>query len=331
MSMNRIFVLGAGAWGTALALVARQAGRHVTLWARDPGFVSTIRAAGENQRYLPGIALPADIVLTAELGAAQASDVVLLVAPAQHLRGLLTLLSPRVPRGVPLVLCAKGIEQRSGLFLHEVIAEAMPGHPVAALSGPTFASEVARGLPTAVTLACPDAGLGWGLVHALGTRTFRPYWQADLIGAEVGGAVKNVLAIACGIATGLALGDNARAALVTRGLAELARLGQALGARPETLMGLSGLGDLILTCGSPQSRNMSLGMALGQGRRLEDILAERHTVAEGVATAQAVQAVAARWGVEMPICQAVNAILHQGVDVSSMLQGLLERPFKAER
>lgn len=325
-----IFVLGAGAWGTALALVGLQAGNALTLWARGTEAVAEMAASRENRRYLPGIALPAALHLTADLAEAATADLVLLVAPTQHLRGLVAQLRPHLRPATPLVLCSKGIEITSGAFLHDMLAETAPGHPVAALSGPTFANEVARGLPTAVTLACPDQALGWRLVHALGTRTFRPYWQGDLVGAEVGGAVKNVLAIACGIAAGLKLGDNARAALVTRGLAELARLGAALGARPDTLMGLSGLGDLVLTCGSPQSRNMSLGIALGQGRSLLETLAERHSVAEGVPTARAVMAVAARLGVDMPICGAIDAILHQGADVQAILQGLLERPFKAE-
>jgi glycerol-3-phosphate dehydrogenase (NAD(P)+) len=330
MSMQHIFVLGAGAWGTALALVAQQAGRMVTLWAREPAAIAAMAVAGENRRYLPGIALPPDLRLSADLADAARADAVLLAAPAQHLRPMVRALVPHLRPDVPLVLCAKGIEIATGAFLHEMLAQEAPAHPVAALSGPTFASEVARGLPTAVALACEHEQLGWALVHALGTRTFRPYWQADLVGAEVGGAVKNVLAIACGIAMGLGLGENARAALVTRGLAELARLGAALGARPDTLMGLSGLGDVVLTCNSPQSRNMSLGIALGQGWSLAETLAQRHSVAEGVPTAQAVMAVAARLGVELPICGAVHAILHTGADLQLALQALLERPFRAE-
>ncbi|HYD30760.1 MAG TPA: NAD(P)H-dependent glycerol-3-phosphate dehydrogenase, partial [Azospirillaceae bacterium] len=235
-----------------------------------------------------------------------------------------------VAPGTAAVICAKGIEQGGFRLLSESVAEVLPQAVPAVLSGPTFAAEVARGLPTAVTLACADTELGARLVETLGSRFFRPYLSDDVVGAQVGGAVKNVLAIACGIVDGRRLGDNARAALVTRGLAEITRLALTLGARPETLGGLSGLGDLVLTCTSPQSRNMSLGLALGQGRHLADILAERHSVAEGVYTAGAVVGLAARMNVDMPICAAVDAILNAGADIGATVAGLLSRPFRIE-
>ncbi len=231
---------------------------------------------------------------------------------------------------MPAVICAKGIERQTGALMSEVAAEALPGGPLAVLSGPTFAAEVARGLPTAVTLACADGDLGALLMAALGSRRFRPYLSDDLVGAQIGGAVKNVIAIACGIVTGRGLGDNARAALITRGLAEMVRLAMAKGAQPETMMGLSGLGDLTLTCNSQQSRNMSLGVALGRGEALADILAARRSIAEGVSTAPSVVALAGRLGVEMPICEAVDRVLHHNADIDATIEALLARPFKAE-
>jgi glycerol-3-phosphate dehydrogenase (NAD(P)+) len=239
-------------------------------------------------------------------------------------------LAPDLPPGVPVVICAKGIEEGSGALMSEVVAATLPEAPQAVLSGPTFAAEVARGLPTAVTLATPDEALGRRLIAALGTRSFRPYLSDDLLGAEIGGAVKNVLAIACGIVMGRRLGDNARAALITRGLAELVRLALARGGRAETLMGLCGLGDLTLTCSSLQSRNHSLGVALGEGRPLAEIVAGRRSIAEGVASAAATAALARRLGVDMPIVAAVDAILHHGAAIDAVIEGLLARPFKTE-
>ncbi|MBF0307074.1 MAG: NAD(P)-dependent glycerol-3-phosphate dehydrogenase, partial [Alphaproteobacteria bacterium] len=239
-------------------------------------------------------------------------------------------LAPHWRRGTPALIGAKGIEEGSFLLLTEVLAEALPEAVPAVLSGPTFAAEVARGLPTAVSVACADQGLGRRMVEALGTPSFRPYWGDDPLGAQIGGAVKNVLAIACGIVAGRQLGDNARAALLTRGMAEILRLAEAKGGRRETLMGLSGLGDLILTATSTQSRNTSLGMALGEGRGLDSVLSERRTVAEGVYTARSVIGLANRLGVEMPLCAAVDAVLHRGADLDETIRGLLARPFKAE-
>ncbi|HYE52039.1 MAG TPA: NAD(P)H-dependent glycerol-3-phosphate dehydrogenase [Azospirillaceae bacterium] len=328
--MRRIGVVGAGAWGTALALAARRAGSDVVLWAREPEVVEGINADRENRLFLPGIALEAGISATADWAGVAATDALLLVTPAQHLRAACRTLRPLLAPGVPVVICAKGIEIDTGSLMSEAVRQELPETPLAVLSGPTFAAEVARGLPTAVTLAIGDAEAGRRLVEAIGGRTFRPYLSDDVVGAQIGGAVKNVLAIGCGIVEGRKLGENARAALITRGLAEINRLGLALGARSETLMGLSGLGDLTLTCSSLQSRNMSLGHALGEGRALADILAERRTVAEGVYTASAVVKLAGRMGVEMPICAAIDAILNHGADVPSTIAALMSRPFKPE-
>jgi len=311
-------------------VAAVRAGRRVVLWAREADVVAAINQTHENPRFLPGVALAPALRATVHLAEAAAADAVLLVAPAQHLRGVCRELAPALAPGVPLVICAKGIESGSAALMTEVVAAEVPGAPQAVLSGPTFAAEVACGLPTAVTLAAADAGLGARLVAALGSRLFRPYRSDDPVGAQIGGAVKNVLAIACGVVEGRRFGDNARAALITRGLAEIVRLGGALGARAETLMGLSGLGDLTLTCTSRQSRNMSLGFALGEGRTLAEILAGRQSVAEGVHSAAAVVALAGRLGVDMPICQAVDAILNRGAVIDETIDGLLARPFRGE-
>ncbi len=328
---RRIGVIGGGAWGTALALAALRAGREALLWAREPAVVGSVNAARENRDYLPGVALPAELRATGDLAEAAACDAILLVTPAQHLRSACAGLAAHLRPDTPLVICAKGIELDSHALMSEAAEAALPaGTPLAILSGPTFAAEVARGLPTAVTLACADAALGARLVEALGSRTFRPYLSDDVVGSQIGGAVKNVLAIACGVVEGRRLGDNARAALITRGLAEITRLALALGGRPETLMGLSGLGDLTLTCSSLQSRNMSLGAALGAGRTLAEVLAERRSVAEGVYTAAAVVGLAGRKGVDMPLCAAVDAILNRGAGLDATIDGLLSRPFRGE-
>jgi glycerol-3-phosphate dehydrogenase (NAD(P)+) len=328
--MERISIIGGGAWGTALALTARRAGRRVTLWAHEAEVVEAINRDHANPLFLPGVPLDQHVHATSDLAEVAAADALLLVAPAQHLRRLATALRPHLPAVTPVVICSKGIEETSGALMSEVVAASLPDAPLAVLSGPTFAAEVARGLPTAVTLASEDAALGQRLLAALGTRSFRPYLSDDVIGAEIGGAVKNVLAIACGIVMGRRLGDNARAALITRGLAEMVRLALAKGGRAETLMGLSGLGDLVLTCTSLQSRNHSLGAALGEGRPLHDILAERRSVAEGVTSAAAAAELARRMGVDMPITAAVDAILHHGAAVDSAIEALLARPFKSE-
>ena len=328
--MERIGVIGAGAWGTALALAAWRAGRAVVLWARDPALASEINARHENRAYLPEIPLDPEIRASADLAEAARCEALLLVTPAQHLREVATDLAPHLDGRRPLVVCSKGVERGTGKLMTEVLNEVLPGRPLAVLSGPTFALEVGRGLPTAVTLAAQDAGLGARLVEALGGRAFRPYLSGDPVGAQVGGAVKNVIAIACGIVSGRGLGENARAALVTRGLAEIVRLGRAKGARPETLMGLSGLGDLTLTCTGLLSRNFALGVALGEGADLDELMAGRRTVAEGVFSAEATVGLAGRLGVEMPISTGVDAILNRGAQIEATIEALLARPFRAE-
>ena len=327
---EKISVIGAGAWGTALAQVAADAGRDVTIWAREPEVVESINATHENATFLSGVELDRGIDATADLAGAANADALLIVTPAQFVRATLKEMEPHLVPGTPVILCAKGIEQRTGSLLTQVLAETAPQATAAVLSGPSFAREVAMGLPTAVTLACADETLGHALAEAIGSRTFRPYYSTDLTGAEIGGAVKNVLAIACGVVEGRKLGASARAALTTRGFAEMTRLGLALGARRETLAGLSGLGDLILTCNSPQSRNMSLGIALGEGKSLDEIMGARNSVSEGVHTATALAELANAKGVDMPIAQAVAAIVTGRMEVDEAMVALLSRPFRAE-
>jgi glycerol-3-phosphate dehydrogenase (NAD(P)+) len=329
--MKRAGVVGGGAWGTALAQVCARAGLETVLWAREREVVDGVNGAHENALFLPGVTLDTAIHATSDYVDLARSDLILAVAPAQHLRSTLQALGPHLAAGTPVVLCAKGVEQGSLKLMTEVAAETVPQATFAVLSGPSFAGEVARGLPTAVTLACPDEELGWRLAEAIATPTFRPYLAQDMVGAEAGGAVKNVLAIACGIVEGRGLGRSAHAALITRGFAEMTRLAVALGAKAETLAGLCGLGDLVLTCSSPQSRNMSVGMALGRGETLQQALAGKLSVAEGVASAPAVRELAARQGVEMPICQAVAAILAGEAEVDQAIGELLSRPLRDER
>jgi glycerol-3-phosphate dehydrogenase (NAD(P)+) len=307
-----------------------RAGRNTLLWAREPEVVAEVASRHTNTLFLPGVALDPGLRATAELAAVAACDVVLMVAPAQHVRATAAALAPHLEAGKPVVICAKGLEQATGKLLAEVLGEALPQATPAVLSGPSFAADVVRGLPTALTLACADQALGMRLAGTLSSRPFRIYRSGDLVGVQLGGAVKNVLAIAAGIVEGKALGASAHAALVARGFAEMRRFGEALGAHPETLMGLSGLGDLVLTCGSPQSRNMSLGRALGQGQNLAAILAGRRSVAEGVYTAAAVVKVAAGKGIDMPIAQAVHAIVEGRLTVDQAIDALLSRPLRAE-
>ncbi len=326
----KIGIVGGGAWGTALAHVMAQKRQNpVRLWAREAAVVASINGTSENRLFLPGIALHRAVHATGCLSELAASDIVLMVSPAQFVRVLCAELKNILNITATIVICAKGIEQHSMKLMSEVVSEVLPGQPLAVLSGPTFAHEVAKGLPTAITLASVNETLGQQLIEALGLPTFRPYWSADIIGAEIGGAVKNVLAIACGIAEGCNLGENAKAAIITRGFAELLRLGVAKGADPQTLMGLCGLGDLILTCGSRQSRNMSLGVALGEGVAAATALSGKRTVAEGAHTAPVLAAMAAALGIDMPICQAVHQIL-QGADVKATINQLLSRPYKSE-
>jgi glycerol-3-phosphate dehydrogenase (NAD(P)+) len=327
--MDRIVVVGAGAWGTALAIAVRRAGRTVTLVPRRPDHAAEIAARRVNEPYLPGCSIDPAIAVTADETCVGDADAVLLAAPAQHLRATLERLRPHWRRAVPVV-CAKGIERTTGLLMPEVVAAMLPEPKPVVLSGPTFAREVAQDLPAAVTLAGHDAATVEALMAALGTRRFRPYASDDPTGAAIGGATKNVLAIAAGIVEGRRLGENARAAMITRALVEIRHLAHAKGGRPETPMGLSGLGDLLLTCTSPQSRNYSLGLALGAGEPLAAILAGRRTVAEGVETSAAIRALAGRLGLDMPIAFAVEAILHQGAEIDATIGQLLARPFRTE-
>jgi glycerol-3-phosphate dehydrogenase (NAD(P)+) len=323
-------VLGAGAWGTALAQAAAGAGRAVTLWALEPEVVESAARQRENALYLPGIPLHPAIRVTGALEALADAQIILAVVPAQHMRATLARFARFARPDMPVVLCSKGVEQGTLALMTDVLRDTLPAAPAAVLSGPSFARDVAIGLPTAVTLACADAALGDRLVQTLGAATFRPYLVADLVGAEVGGAVKNVLAVACGLAEGRKLGESARAALITRGFAEMTRIGVAMGGRAETLAGLCGLGDLILTCSSRTSRNFALGVALGEGLSPADALSGKRSVAEGAASAPAIAALAAREGVDMPICQGVAAVLAGELDVDRLIAGLLARPFRAE-
>jgi glycerol-3-phosphate dehydrogenase (NAD(P)+) len=324
--MTHIGVIGAGAWGTALAQVAAQNG-PVTLWAFEPEVAAAINEVRENSAYLPGIPLSPEIRATAHIADLAACDTLLVVTPAQHMRVILK----AAPVGdTPLLLCAKGIEAGTMALMTEVAAESCPDAPLAALSGPTFASEVASGLPTAVTLACEDEALGAKLAERIALPSFRPYRSTDLIGAEIGGAVKNVLAIACGIVEGAGLGRNARAALIARGFAEMTRFGIARGARPETLAGLAGLGDLVLTCSSEQSRNFSLGLGIGRGNSAASLLSDRRTVAEGAFTAPVLVQAARTAGAEMPIAEAVAALIAGDWTATQAIEALLARPLKSE-
>lgn len=327
--LQTIGVMGAGSWGTALALTAQAAGRTVKLHAREASLARSLSGGHGNPNYLPGLDLPA-IPTTDNVQALRGVDALLAVVPAQFARASLERVEPYLATGTPVVLCAKGIERGTLKLMSDVLAETIPQAVPAVLSGPSFAADVARNLPTAVTLACEDETLGRQLMEALGRDMFRPYWSRDIVGAEVGGAVKNVLAIACGMVEGLALGKSAHAALLTRGFAEMKRLAVAMGGQAETLSGLCGLGDLVLTCSSIQSRNMSFGKALGEGRRAADVLSERLAVTEGAASAPAIAQLALRHGVDMPICNGVAAILDDKITVAEAMDELLSRPFREE-
>src|SRR6201996_3817501 len=323
-SFKSVAVIGAGAWGTALAGVAARAGRDVMLWARNIDAAKNIAATRINPK-LPGVKLDAAISVTSDIAEATKADIILIATPAQSLREAVTLLAPHLAKAKPLIACAKGIERGTHKFMTEVIAAAAPDATPAILSGPGFADDVARGLPTAVTLAAKDEQLAAELVQALGSATFRPYHSTDIRGVEIGGAAKNVLAIAAGIAVGRELGASALAALTTRGFSELMRLGQACGARSETMAGLSGLGDLILTCSNQQSRNFALGIALGRGESKP-----AGKLAEGEFTAPVMIELALSKDVELPVSSAVAAILRGTVTIDAAIEGLLTRPFKAE-
>jgi len=326
MSCDRIAVIGAGAWGTALANVAARAGRTAILKARDPASAALMAQTRESP-HLPGLVIDDRIAVAGDFAALADADAILLAVPAQSLREVATALATQTKRDIPVISCAKGIERSTGAFMTEVIAACMPQATPAVLSGPSFAADVMRGLPTAVTLAAADADVAATLASALGSATFRPYHTTDVRGVEIGGAAKNVLAIAAGIVAGRGLGASAGAALVTRGFAELMRFGRACEARPETLVGLSGLGDLVLTCSSLQSRNFALGVALGEGQPLEKAQSK---LVEGVFTASALVKMANEKSVEMPIAAAVDAVLAGRLSIDEAIESLMTRPFKAE-
>jgi glycerol-3-phosphate dehydrogenase (NAD(P)+) len=327
MIIRTISVLGGGAWGTALALTAARAGREVTLWEHDRANAESLETRRESL-FLPGVRLERGIKVARDLDAAAGADAVLLVVPAQAVRGVAAALAPALRAGTPLVACAKGIERGTHKFMSEIVAECAPGALPAILSGPSFAADVARGLPTAVTIAATDAAVARALADALNTGAFRPYHSSDVRGVELGGAAKNVLAIAAGIVAGRSLGASAAAALITRGFAELMRFGRAYGAKPETLTGLSGLGDLILTCSTPQSRNYSFGLALGKGESPD--AGAQGKLAEGAFTAPVLLEMAREKHVDMPIATAVAAVLAKQMTVDDAIAALLTRPLKAE-
>ncbi len=329
-TLATIGIVGAGAWGTALAIAARRGGGEAKLWAFEAEVAEAINDGRGNPLYLPDAEIDNGIRATRDLGELASSDILLLASPAQHLRRTVSELVGSVYTETSLVICSKGIEQETLALMSEVVAPLFPHNPLFVLSGPTFAAEVAAGLPTAITLAGSDLDAASTLAETIGSARFRPYASNDVIGAQIGGAVKNVLAIACGIAEGRGFGDNARAALITRGLTELKRLCIAKGGRAETVMGLSGLGDLVLTCTSNQSRNFSLGIALGEGRALDEILGSRRSVAEGVFTASATVQLAETLGIDMPIVAAVDAILNRSGSIEDAIEVLLARPLRSE-
>ena len=321
-------IVGAGAFGTSLAVALRRAGRDVVLWARSPALAAALHEKRENADYLPGVKLDAAIRITNDFADLDSCSALILATPAQHVRAICKGLAPHCGAHRPIIIGAKGIELTTHRLMSEIVAEEIPQHPVFMLSGPSFATEIAKNLPAALTLAGESGGEA--LAQAMSSPMFRLYTTDDIIGTQIGGAIKNVLAIACGIVAGRQMGENARAALITRGLAEIIRLGTALGARPETLMGLSGLGDVMLTCSSLQSRNTSLGFALGQGQNLETVLASRHNVTEGISTAAATLGLARRHGVDMPVVSAVDMILREHASIDDTINGLLSRPLRNE-
>lgn len=328
--MTTIGVIGGGAWGTALAQIYAREARDVMLWAREAEVVESINARHENAMYMPGAALSDHLKASGDLKEVAGRDILLLVTPAQYMRDSLQQIAAGIMPQQTLVICSKGIEIESGKLLSDVASEVVPRANVAVLTGPTFAREIAQGKPAAVTIAAQDMERAKALQEALGTESFRPYTSTDVIGAQIAGAVKNVIAIACGVAHGKGMGENARAALVTRGTAEIVRLGAALGARTETLLGLCGMGDLVLTCSSMQSRNFSLGAALGEGKALEEVLGARNAVTEGVHTARSTFDLAQKLGVDMPITMAVKALVVDGAHIDHVVHKLLSRPFGTE-
>jgi len=328
--MQTVGIIGAGAWGTALAQVIRAAGRDVTLWAREAELVSHMQKNHENNQFLPGIKIDNAIKVSDSISEVTNSDILLIVVPAQHLRATLQSMKSSLRKDQPVLICSKGIEMESGLLMSQVAEQEIPSSPIGVLTGPTFAVEIAKGLPSAMTLAYKNAEQGKEIIDALSSRNLRLYLTKDIIGAQLGGAIKNVVAIACGAVHGLGLGENARAALMTRGIAEIARLASAMGAKKETLMGMCGFGDLVLTCSSMQSRNFSLGSHLGSGRSLEDIMSERNAVTEGVHTSKALMVMAKNHAIEMPIAEAVYECLNHGAPIRDVVNKMLERPLRPQ-
>ena len=330
--MKKFTVIGAGAWGTSLAIILSRNGNDVTIWAREQEVIDDITNNQENSVFLPGVKFDQPVKVTSSLEEAISdADATVMVVPAQFVRNVCSSLAPIWRDGLPMLICSKGIEQNTGSLMSEVVSATLPNAVIGVLSGPTFAGEAAKGLPTSVTIACEDETVGKSLVQAFGTKTFRPYYSPDVIGSQVGGAVKNVMAIAAGIVEGKELGDNTRAALITRGLAEIVRLARRLGGKETTLMGMSGIGDLLLTANSMQSRNFTVGVELGKGKKLSEIMAGKRSVAEGVFTAKAVTDLAKKINIEMPICSAINDILNHEADVDEKINALLSRPFREER
>lgn len=329
-SLHTIGIIGSGAWGTALAQAMHGAGKKVLMFGRNHEVVSDINNNHKNTRYLPDAVLDKNIKATSDDAPVKTCDALLLVVPAQYIRQTVERIAAHVDTTTPIVICAKGIEGQTNKLMADVVKESLPNNPIAVLSGPTFAAEVVRGLPTAVTIAASSIENAKHLCEQMASRTFRPYASNDVIGVEIAGALKNVIAIGCGIVAGKGLGENARTALMTRGLREITRMAVVLGAQPETLMGLSGLGDLVLTCGSTQSRNMSLGFALGRGEKLADILKQRVSVTEGITTSLAAQQLGKIVNAETPIIDAVVSVLHQGADINTVMERLLSRPLTTE-
>lgn len=327
--MSKVAIIGAGAWGTALAQSMSNSGKDVLMWARENEVVESINNHHENKMYLEGIRLNEMIKATHNIEDIKDRDVFLIVTPAQHVRTTLENMK-NILAGKPFLICAKGIEKETGLMMSEIANEVIPDAQVGILTGPTFAGEIARGLPCAVTLAMKSKTQGEKVVEMIGSRTLRTYLTNDLIGAQIGGAVKNVIAIASGVIQGRGMGESARCALITRGLTEMGRLASALGAKKDTLMGMCGVGDLMLTASSMQSRNFSLGVALGEGKTLEEILGERIAVTEGVHTAKALKVMAGNHAVDMPISNAVNEFLNEGADIQEIIEKILDRPLRKE-
>jgi glycerol-3-phosphate dehydrogenase (NAD(P)+) len=329
--ITKIGIVGAGTWGSALAQAISRNTDDVSILTRNQEQADEINNQHTNSRYLQDIPLNENIKATTDAQAIAAnSDALFLVTPAQHMRAAVEAMQPVLPTGTPLIICSKGIEMATGMLMSQVVDELAPENTYLVLSGPNFADEIAKGLPAATTLATSNSAVGKRVAQAIFSKTFRPYVTSDPIGAEIGGAIKNVIAIACGIVYGSDLGENARAAIMTRGMAEIKRMGKILGARPETFLGLSGLGDLTLTCNSMKSRNFSLGVARGRGESLNEILAKRYNVTEGVATSSAVLDFAKKHAIDMPICAAVNETLHKGVTVKDTIDALMSRPLTQE-